>query len=61
MKIEFADGSFLEALPNEENDTVSIIMCGVKDYNQFTMSVSDLDVTQVEQLVEFLAEWKKNI
>lgn len=61
MKIEFKDGSFLEAIEDSENKKVNIIMCGIKDYNKFTMSASSINKEQIEKLIEFLSEAVHNI
>lgn len=61
MKIEFEDGSFLEVMTDDDKQMANIIMCGIKDYNKFTMSASSLSLEQVEALIEFLSEWKNKI
>lgn len=60
MKVVFADGSFLEILPNKEGDKLNFVMCGFKDFNQLTMSSSELNEDQIEELITFLTNWKTN-
>jgi hypothetical protein len=53
MKIEFEDGSFLEAI--KEEDGIMLVMCGFKSKAQLTMSSSKLNKEQINKLVEFLS------
>ena len=56
MKISFEDGSFIHVDEATRDDkAITISMCGVNG-NRLTMSSSDLDIEQLEQLVEFMQE-----
>ena len=58
MKVEFdEDGSFLEFL--SAKDKITLIMCGIKSYRQVTMSSADLSKEQVDEIINFLIEWKE--
>lgn len=53
MKITFEDGSFLELEPNDDG-SIRLILCGIKSYNQATMSTADLNEEQVAEMTNFL-------
>jgi len=55
MRITFEDGSFLE-LESHEDGSIRVILCGIKSYNQATMSTADLSPEQVSELFMFLAD-----
>ena len=59
MKITFGeDGSFLELLPNDDNK-VTLVMCGRKSYREVTMSSAELSKEQVTEIIKFLSEWQE--
>lgn len=63
MRIAFEDGSFIdvEDSPND-GKIITITMCGVSsDGNSLTMSSSDLELEQVEQICEFLQNTLKKV
>jgi hypothetical protein len=56
MKVHFEDGSFLH-IDESVNDgkVITITMCGISnDGNKLTMSSSDLDEAQVQEIHDFL-------
>lgn len=55
MRIIFDDGSFLE-LESLTDDSVRLILCGIKGYNQTTMSTADLNKEQVTKIINFLLD-----
>lgn len=57
MKIIFEDdGSFIELL--DEEDKITIVMCGKKSYRETIMSKAQIDKSQVSDIVDFLIKWK---
>lgn len=63
MKISFKDGSFIHIdKSHNSGKVITITMCGVSsDGNSVTMSSSDLEFEQVEQICEFLQEALKKV
>lgn len=61
MKINFDDGSFLAIEPqHDEGRLLTISMCGLTNGGKkATMSTSMLTLDDVEQVIDFLTEWKK--
>lgn len=57
MKITFKDGSFISFNSSDENDKLNVIICGLKRQNEVTMSSLDLDVSEVQEIIEFLQKW----
>ena len=58
MKITFEDGSFLEFMPSAQDDNkLTVILCGFKDINKLTMATSEIDRNNVSEIIEFLSEW----
>lgn len=60
MKIEFADGSFIQI--EETQDNLTIIQCA-KKANKVIMSSVELDIEQVKKISTLLVKWlerKKN-
>jgi len=49
----FDDGSFLELVRNDDN-TLTLILCGFKDKNQLVMSSSKLDKKELRVLFDFI-------
>jgi hypothetical protein len=60
MKIVFSDGSFLELMPNINEDKLNLVLCGFKDFNQLTMSSLELDNKHIDDLINFLTKWREN-
>ena len=64
MKIHFEDGSFihLDEATNDNDKIVTITMCGLSDDgNKLTMSSSELDIEQVEEISDFFNKIIENI
>jgi len=63
MKISFEDGSFIHIDESYNGGkAITITMCGVSsDGNSVTMSSSDLELEQVEQVCEFLQKVLKKV
>lgn len=63
MKISFEDGSFLQIDDTIKGDKViTITMCGLKNGGKIvTMSTSDLNCDQVNEIIEFLTKSLKNV
>ena len=63
MKIHFEDGSFihLDEAINDNDKIVTITMCGLSSNgNKLTMSSSELDIEQVEEISEFFKKIIEN-
>ena len=57
MKVEFEDGSFIMLDITNDPNKLNLIMCGLKDERNLTMSSSKLTREQVEMIVKFLGDW----
>lgn len=63
MKISFDDGSFIH-MDQSVNDgkILTVTMCGLdNDGNRLTMSSSDLDLDQAQEIYDFLDEMLKSL
>ena len=60
MKITFEDGSFLE-LEHNNDGSVRLVLCGIKGYNQTTMSAADLNKEQVVEITNFFLNQSSEI
>ena len=62
MRVTFEDGSFLEIMQSvQDENRLTFVLCGFKDYDKLTMSSSELNISQVEQIKEFLEDWRKKL
>ena len=53
LRVPFEDNSFLE-LECLENGSIRLIICGIKGYNQATVSSVELDSDQYTQIMDFI-------
>ena len=53
LRVPFKDNSFLE-LETLENGNIRLIICGMKGYNQATVSSVELDLDQYTQIMDFI-------
>lgn len=63
MKITFDDGSFLEVMSIDQLDEFKLrfVLCGFKNHKELTMSASELSLEQIDELMEFLSDWRANV
>ena len=61
MKIEFEDNSFVEIMESGKENELIIAMCGYKDYRNVTVSSSSLSAQQIDKIIDYLVDWRKNI
>ncbi|MFA5023350.1 MAG: hypothetical protein WC523_00135 [Patescibacteria group bacterium] len=58
MKIEFADKSYLELIKTDNG--VSVILCGIKNKNQTTISSANLTNEQSKEIFDFFRKIIEN-
>lgn len=58
MTINFDDGSFISFMPdNNDDNKITLVICGRKNKYETTMSSSVLTKDQVSKITSFLLEW----
>lgn len=57
MRITFKDGSFLSINEAVSPEKLNLIVCGMKNYKEVTMSTVELDRDEVVEMVRVLQDW----
>lgn len=60
MQITFKDGSFIALNSDVNPGKISVIVCGMKNPKEVTMSTLELDEEQAQEMQEFLSKWLKD-